>query len=132
MKILIVCSYKGAYSENSNPFVRSLAKGLEAEGCSVDCDIDSFWDKYEYYDIIYLQWPEEIYRWNKSKINLDALSDHFDLLKKKAIKTVITCHNLHPHNNDELMTKLYNLVYSKVDAIQHMGIFSYNFLKNNI
>lgn len=130
MKILIVCSYKGAYSENSNPFVRSLAKGLEAEGCSVDCDIDSFWDKYEYYDIIYLQWPEEIYRWNKSKINLDALSDHFDLLKKKAIKTVITCHNLHPHNNDELMTKLYNLVYSKVDAIQHMGIFSYNFLKN--
>ena len=129
MKILIVCSHKGAYSKNANPFVKSLAEGMKAESCSVVCDIDSFWDKYDDYDIIYLQWPEVIYQWDKSKINLDELSNHFDLLKKNKKKIVVTCHNLHPHNNDELTTELYNLVYSKVDAIHHMGTYSYNVLK---
>ena len=102
---------------------------MRAEGCSVDCDLDKFWTDFEKYEIIYLQWPEVIYQWDKSKINLDELSDHFDLLKKNKKIIVVTCHNLHPHNNDELTTELYNLVYSKVDAIHHMGTYSYNVLK---
>ena len=129
MKILFVCSYNSVYKKNANPFVRSLIEGLKAKGCSVDCDFDRLWTDFDDYDIIYLQWPEDIYQRNKSKINLDALAEHFDLLKKKKKKTVVTCHNLHPHNNDELTTKLYNLVYSKVDAIHHMGAYSYNVLK---
>lgn len=129
MKILFVCSYNSVFSKNTNPFVRSLIEGLKNEGCSVDCDLDRFWTDYEKYDIIFLQWPEEIFLWNKNKINIEKLSIHFSLLKKKNKKTVVTCHNLHPHNNDELTTKLYNLVYSKVDAIHHMGTYSYNVLK---
>lgn len=129
MKILFVCSYNSVFSKNANPFVRSLVEGMKDEGCSVDCNLQSFWTDFDSFDIIFLQWPEEIYQWNKSKIDLDILSKHFDLLKKRNKKTVITCHNLHPHNNDELTTELYNLVYSKVDAIHHMGTFSYNLLK---
>ncbi len=129
MKILFVCSYNSVYNKNANPFVRSLIEGLKAEGCSVDCDLNSFWTNFEEYDIIYLQWPESIYQRHKTDIDLNRLSRHFDLLKKKHRKTIVTCHNLHPHNNDELTTELYNLVYSKVDAIHHMGTYSYHVLK---
>ena len=129
MKILFVCSYNSAFQKNTNPYVRSLINGLKEEGCTVDCDLDRFWTDFDDYDIIYLQWPEEIFQWNKNKINIEKLSIHFSLLKKKKKKTVATCHNLHPHNNDELTTELYNLVYSKVDAIHHMGTYSYNVLK---
>lgn len=129
MKILFVCTYKFVYRENANPFVKSLIEGMKAKGCSVDCDLHKFWTNFEDYDIIYLQWPEELCLWDKNKIQLEKLSKHFDILKKKKKKTVITCHNLHPHNNDELTTELYNLVYSKVDAIHHLGTYSYNVLK---
>lgn len=129
MKILFVCSKNSVFSKNANPFVKSLVDGMRAKGCYVDCDLDNFWTNYQKYDIIFLQWPEEIYRWNRSKINLDALSGHFNLLKKNKKIIVVTCHNLHPHNNDVLTTELYNLVYSKVDAIHHMGTYSYNILK---
>lgn len=127
MKILFVCSYN-YYRKNANPFIRSLIEGLKAEGCTVDCDLDRFWTDFDDYDIIYLQWPELVYQWNRKKINLNILAEHFDLIKKRNKKTVITCHNLHPHNNDKLTTELYNLVYSKVDAIHHMGTYSYNVL----
>ncbi len=129
MKILFACSYNSVLKKNTNPFVKSLIEGMRAEGCSIDCDLQRFWTDFDDYDIIYLQWPEVIYQWDKSKINLDELSNHFDLLKKNKKKIVVTCHNLHPHNNDELTTELYNLVYSKVDAIHHMGTYSYNVLK---
>ena len=129
MKILFVCSYNAYYRKNANPFVRSLIEGLKAEGCIVDCDLDRFWTDFDDYDIIYFQWPEAIYKWNRNMINLDILADHFDLLRNRNKKTVITCHNLYPHNNDKLTTKLYNLVYSKVDAIHHMGTYSFNFLR---
>lgn len=82
MKILFVCSKNSVFSKNANPFVKSLVDGMRAKGCYVDCDLDNFWTNYQKYDIIFLQWPEEIYRWNRSKINLDALSGHFNLLKK--------------------------------------------------
>ncbi len=129
MKILFACSYNSVFKKNTNPFVKSLIEGMRAEGCSIDCDLQRFWTDFDDYDIIYLQWPEAIYQWDKSKINLDELSYHFDLLKKNKKKIVVTCHNLHPHNNDDLTTELYNLVYSKVDAIHHMGTYSYNVLK---
>lgn len=129
MKILFVCSYESVYSKRANPFVKSLVEGMKAEGVFVDCDLQKFWTGIDDYDIFFLQWPESIYQWDKNKINLDILANHFDLLKKKNKKTVVTCHNLHPHNKDILTTELYNLVYSKVDAIHHMGTYSYDVLK---
>lgn len=129
MNILFVCSYNSVFGKNANPFVKSLIEGMKAEGAFVDCDLQKFWTDVDDYDIFFFQWPESIYQWDKNKINLDILANHFDLLKKKNKKTVVTCHNLHPHNNDVLTTELYNLVYSKVDAIHHMGTYSYNILK---
>lgn len=129
MRILFVCTHNSVYKKDNNPFVKSLAEGMKAKGCYVDCDIERFWTDFESFDIIYLQWPESIFQWNKKNIDLVRLSNHFDLLKKKKIKTIVTCHNLHPHNNDDLTTELYNLVYSKTDAIHHMGTYSYDVLK---
>lgn len=128
MKILFVCSTDTVFRLNSNPFVLSLKNGLERCGHQVDCGLDLFWNDYYFYDILYFQWVEEIFNWNRTIIDLDKIKNHLYTIKKRGIKTVITCHNLHPHDNDALFTALYDLVYSEVDAFHHMGNWSFQFL----
>ena len=125
MKILMVIQLKS----ERNPFVSSLVDGLIKIGNQVVCGLDYFWNSYYDYELIYFQWPESIFEWQKNKIDLKKLADHFDIINKAHIKTIITCHNLHPHNNDTKTTELYELVYSRVDAFHHLGNFSYQIMK---
>lgn len=130
MKILFVCSPHDISPDASNPFVRSLINGLKKFGHIIHCNLDAFWNNYIDYDLLYFQWPEEIFQWKRTLFDLDKLSKHLDEISKASVRTVVTCHNLHPHNNDELTTQLYNLLYSKVDAFHHMGKYSYQVLKD--
>ena len=114
---------------NTNPYVSSLADGLVKCGHDVKCNLDLFWNSFSDFDLLYFQWPEAIFEGRKEKIDLEKLSMHLNHIKETGVKMVITCHNLHPHNNDTKTTDLYNLVYSKVDAFHHMGKKSYNLLK---
>ena len=130
MKILFVSSPQSVYGNKTNPFVSSLIEGLKEYGnITIDCDLDSFWNNYTSYDLIYFQWPERIFNWNTEAIDIKKLSHHFDLIKKNQIKTVITCHNLLPHNGNPKVMQLYDLVYSKVDAFHHLGKYSYQLMR---
>lgn len=127
MKILIVCAYGVVYDDNSNPFVNCLAEGLKKDGHEVVCGLDAFWQNFYDYDVLYFQWPEALFNgYNKS---LSQLETQLDKIKAAKVKMVVTCHNLHPHSNDSFMTKVYELLYSKVDAFHHMGNNSYDLLK---
>lgn len=112
-----------------NPYVQSLVSGLINCGHEVVYSLDDFWYSYFQYDLLYFQWPEAIFDWRRSSFDIKKLSLHFDRIKETHVKTLITCHNLHPHNNDVLTTDLYNLVYSRVDFFHHMGKFSYELMK---
>lgn len=125
MRILMVTQS----DTGDNPFVNSLVSGLIACGNEVECGLHLFWNSFENYDLLFFQWPELIFGWRKGQIDIERLSRHFDRIKNTRVKTLITCHNLHPHNNDETTVELYDLVYSKVDAFHHMGEYSYQLMK---
>lgn len=125
MRILMVTQS----DTGDNPFVNSLVSGLIACGNEVECGLHLFWNSFENYDLLFFQWPESIFGWSKGQIDIERLSRHFDRIKNTRVKTLITCHNLHPHNNDETTVELYDLVYSKVDAFHHMGEYSYQLMK---
>ena len=125
MRILMVIEN----GSDMNPYVSSLVSGLTECGHEVVCSLTLFWDCVEKYDLLYFQWPEAVFDWRKNEIDIDKLSKHFKRIKETGIKTLITCHNLHPHNNDTKTTELYNTIYAKVDAFHHMGRFSYEFMK---
>ena len=61
MKILIVYKASGL---SDNPFVRLLAEGIRACGFEVVCSAGEFWNNAEAYDVIHLQWPEELFGWS--------------------------------------------------------------------
>lgn len=129
MKILMVIQSDLVNNPKSNPYVYSLVGGLIKGGNEVICSLDLFWDSFNDFDLIYFQWPEAIFNGQSNQIDIKKLSDHFDSLKNAHIRTIITCHNLHPHNNDTKTTELYEFVYSKVDAFHHLGYFSYQIMK---
>ena len=91
MKVLITI---GEYTY-PNPFVRTLASGLRELGVDVVCSDTDFWNNWDIYDIIHIQWPQILVR--KDMKSTDSLRNHFNLLKRSGKKIVVTCHNLLPH-----------------------------------
>lgn len=57
MKILIAYTASGT---SDNPFVRLLADGIRACGYEVVCSVEEFRSNAADYDIVHLQWPEEL------------------------------------------------------------------------
>ena len=113
----------------TNPYVNSLVDGLIKCGNEVVCSLEDFWDSYRNYDLLYFQWPDAIYQWKQNLIDIVKVSNHLDKIKRAGIKMLITCHNLHPHNNDAMTKKLYDLVYDRVDAFHHLGNYSFQLMK---
>ena len=95
MKILIVYKASGL---SDNPFVRLLAEGIRACGFEVVCSAGEFWNNAEAYDVIHLQWPEELFGWSyPTAEQVAALRQQFRTLHEKGIPVVYTRHNTRPH-----------------------------------
>lgn len=124
MKVLI------AYRDNlvnDNMFVKTLTEGLRSLNITVDLSLESLWDKdlAETYDIVHIQWPEELFQWkNITDLDLVRLTDKLNSLRCKGVKIVYTRHNLVPHYRNENLYKLYNIIETYSSAIVHMGNFS--------
>ena len=126
MNILIPCSKLYLTENNYNPFVRVIYNGLMERGFNVTCDVDEFWNNSKSYDIIFFQWPEEVFFW--SNYDIQKFSSLLEMLKKCKIRIFATCHNEHAHNNNSEANKLYEILYSQCDAMHHMGQYSYKTL----
>lgn len=112
---------------NDNCFVKTLISGLRALHVDIDFSLDEFWDenRSSAYDIIHIQWPEELFKWESPSFeNLEKLRMKLDLLKKNGVKIVYTRHNLIPHYSDEHLIELYSIIETHSMAIVHMGHYS--------
>jgi len=105
-------------------FPREQAQGLR-EHCEVETSFEAFWENRGRFDIVQLNWPEELTQW-REPTDLELI-----LLRRvlqewgKTARIVVTRHNFHPHYADtEKYRKLYEIVYLAAHAVIHMGEFS--------
>lgn len=124
MKVLITIGE----STFPNPFVRTLAAGIRQKGVDVTCSVSDFWNKWQLYDIIHIQWPHILVR--DDMTNIEPLRAHFELIKQSGKKILVTCHNLNPHySKDVIRASAYSLAYQYADAVVHLGKYSLNLFK---
>nr|WP_321378896.1 glycosyltransferase family 1 protein [uncultured Bacteroides sp.] len=115
---------------DDNLFVYTLREGFRKKGFEVECSLDAFWNENSFYDIIHIQWPEELFYWNAPTDELlNKLDQRFKVLKRKGARIVYTRHNVCPHYLDINVQKSYELVQCYSDLIVHMGEYSkYEFI----
>lgn len=108
MKILIAYTASGT---SDNPFVRLLADGIRACGYEVVCSVEEFRSNAADYDIVHLQWPEELFRWKApAPADVDTLEQQLQTLKNNGIPLIYTRHNTLPHHGNPLVAEAYGLV----------------------
>ena len=106
----------------SNPFVRTLADGLSRQGIHVTCSMDEFWNNWNRYDVIHLQWPAPLVEGLES---IEVFRSHLLKIKAAGIPLVITCHNFRPHYSEDMMeAESYDVAYQCADSIIHLGTYS--------
>lgn len=122
MKILIVYKASGL---SDNPFVRLLAEGIRACGFEVVCSAEEFWNNAAAYDVVHLQWPEELFGWSyPTAERVAALRERFRMLHERDIPVVYTRHNTRPHKGDAQLAEAYRLTEENADAVVHLGDYS--------
>lgn len=129
MKILIPLTIVDRI--DNNPFVSVISEGLGLYGHEVICSREAFWNQPFLFDMIFFQWPEGVItEGDESSQALNSLKEHLKCIKKRGIPMVITVHNLHPHNNNQYINKVYDCIYDSVDAFHHMGQYSLDYMKS--
>lgn len=107
--------------KSANDYGQSIYKGLESKIKNISYGVEIFWTPISNYNIIHIQWPEELFDWNEPSLN-DLKSLEKRLNKLGNCKIISTRHNYYPHGrNTENFKKLYNLIYQYSDAIVHLG-----------
>ena len=128
MKILI--PHTVGKSSLANPFVRTLRDGLLACGHEVVCSKDAFWALPKEYDIVFFQWPESILNETKTGPSLEKIKEQIGEIKKAGVPIAITCHNLHPHDENTFLLEVYDYLYSQADVFHHLGDYSFQLMKS--
>lgn len=127
MKILIPDTI--SFASDGNPYVRVLRDSLIAIGHEVTCSRTLFWERPTEWDMIYFQWPECILNKEKTGPDLEQIANHIEKIKKSGVFILITVHNLYPHIANPFVSKVYDFIYSQMDAFHHMGEYSYSLFK---
>jgi Glycosyltransferase len=122
LNILIPCEYS-----SSSIYLVEINKCLNSFASTV-FDLDKFWGEKGNYQIIYLQWPEALFRWNRVfEIDLRRLENTLTYWKNKCEQIIVTRHNTFPHLlNDSFYKEVYRIVYKYADKIIHLGEYSKN------
>ena len=123
MNIYIVAN---DYIMNANNFAYELAESLRIYDHNVIINRTMIWqDEVFTQDVVYFQWPDWIFLQPPSEDDKKRLLKRLEDLRAQGILVVSQCHNLYPHQaKNKIETELYNVVYSNVDAIIHMGRYS--------
>jgi hypothetical protein len=120
MKVLFTSLYQAP-----NVYLKEIADSLR-KYCEVICSVEAFWYTNILFDIIHIQWADELFqRDNINENDLSAIKLYFNFWKSKGTKIVATRHNEYPHiYTGESVKKLYDFVYSNADAVVHLGNYS--------
>lgn len=128
MKILFTSSYR-----SPNYYLKTIAdQMLLMDSVEVTCSIDAFWHSNASFEIIHIQWPEELIFWQlpSDKI-LEELQERIFFWRSKGVKIIATRHNNVPHISNDLSQELYDVIYNQSDAVIHLGNYSKTNLSNN-
>ncbi|MGL5233250.1 MAG: hypothetical protein ACRC8Z_00640 [Empedobacter falsenii] len=119
MKILLTSQYN-----SQNTYVKDIVDELK-NNVEIVTEVQNFWTSNIRFDIIHIQWPEELFSWKKiEESDLISLENRLDYHKQKGTKLVVTLHNALPHRGHALDQKLYEMIYNTADAIVNLGEFS--------
>ncbi len=114
---------------SQNTYVKSIVDEIKGEFI-IQCDTTNFWSKEEKFDIIHIQWVEELLGWyNYDLKDIKKLELQLNVWKSKGSKIVMTLHNELPHVDNILNNILYSTVYKYLDVVIHLGNYSYKYLK---
>ena len=72
MKILI-CESPG-----DNGYIESLISAYEALGHSVSYGVNNFHQCHEIPDILHIHWPESLYKWNQSSVDVEGMASNIE------------------------------------------------------
>lgn len=122
MRILFVC--KASVNKKANPFIGILMSQLSLLGHECDNGLDKFWNSYSQYDLLFFEWPEVLTK-DFSDVSYNRIKTHISAIKKAGVKMIMTCHNLESHDKNPFYSRIYSLLYGEVDAIHHLGEYSY-------
>lgn len=124
MKLLIAFNR----DSNKNPYVKTLADGLAAQGVDVTCSVSEFWNNAIAYDIIHVMWPNILV--DKNDPACTKLQSVIAGIHKTRKILVSTCHNIHPHYDSGVaINNAYRIIYEECDFIHHLGKASINLLQ---
>lgn len=121
MKILL-CANIG----KTNQYIEEISKAYQKQGHDVIFGSKNFFFSNFIPDIVHIQWPEALYRWNyksKNKIKIIKLIEERLLFySKNKIPIVYTVHNIIPHENvSDFDKNIFNIIASQSNIIIHHG-----------
>ena len=109
-----------------NPYIYTLIEEIKKQHpeCELEWGRERFWSESIYsFDIVHFHWPQTFMA-NDSHSETDLLQ-HIEMMKRSGVTVVSTCHDLEPHYNQYAnKAESLRIVYSKCDAIFHLGEFS--------
>ena len=120
----------------ANAYIDSLANAYKKSGNSILFTTDNFYYSNFIPDVIHINWPESLYKWqvdfNEKKDLVGFIAERLDFFKKKGSIIINTVHNIQPHEIEKNWEhKVYNLIISKSDVFIHHGKKSIELLNQN-
>ena len=128
MKILL-CESPG-----DNGYIESLISAYEALGHSVSYGVNNFYRCHEVPDILHIHWPESLYNWNQSSVDVEGMASNIEKrlnwFKEHEVKIVYTVHNIKPHDGlDKNDKDIFHAVLSSADILVHHCVSSQSLIK---
>ncbi|MDM5270825.1 hypothetical protein PGH07_01385 [Sulfurovum sp. zt1-1] len=127
MKVLLTSELKGG-----NPLIDGFYHRM-CKFVDIQASINEFWstDSSNHYDVIHLQWPEQLFKWKKvNRDDILRLEQRLKYWKDNGSRLVITRHNILPHKLNSLYQEIYKLIYTYVDAVIHYSYASIDNFKS--
>ncbi|PNW26867.1 glycosyltransferase family protein [Formosa algae] len=117
-----------------NPYCILLGNAYIQNGHEVLYGVYNFYDSNIVPDILHIQWPESLYKW---QVNLklpeeeNRLVNRLEWYKSQGTKIVHTIHNIEPHElENDYESKLYELIIDYSDVLIHHGANSIDLINN--
>jgi hypothetical protein len=127
---LIKVLFASAYN-HPNSVVKTYIDAI-APRCELVSGIENFWNSTLRFDIVHVQWPEELLGWGTfDRHDLDRLRQCLLSWKNSGARIVMTRHNAVRHGDFPLNANLYELSFGIADAIVHLGKFSLDEFKDD-
>lgn len=106
---------------DNRDFVAQLANAYRHRDWDVAVGVANFDLRVARYDLVHLQWPEELSGWKPPSVGrLREILARLDEWAREA-RLLVTVHNLRPHrrSNDPMYRELLEGVYERVHALAH-------------